>query len=59
MLFFSLYFGVFSSLNSHYGEITSRYLINPLLASLSACLPINIINIVRNTYISVEEARQL
>ena len=50
MLFFSLYFGVYHTLNSSYGDVPYRYLFNPLLASLAACLPINIINIVKNTY---------
>ena len=58
-LFYSLYFGINSTLSEHYSSIPYKYLINPFVAALTATIPTFIIGHISNTYSSIEMRRYI
>jgi hypothetical protein len=57
VIFFTLYFGLYSTLNNNFDHVANLYIINPLSATLIATIPFFFIKKVGNSIFLIKKAR--
>jgi hypothetical protein len=57
VMFFTLYFGVYSTLNQYSEHVANFYVLNPLIATIVATIPYFLVNKVTNSINSIKKYR--